>query len=114
MGRKSVLEPYKIVDGGDISSNVISPETQVKNLDQITYEVVWSGTSPVGEVTVETQVKDVWQAIALPTISVSGNSGNHLITINSASHFHKLRLVYTATSGTGSLDVSIIGAVLGA
>jgi len=111
VGRKSVLEPYKIVDAGDMSANVTSPETQVKNLDQITYEVVWSGTSPVGEVTVETQVKDVWQAIALPTISVSGNSG---ITINSASHFHKLRLVYTATSGIGSLDVSIIGAVLGA
>lgn len=114
MGRKSVLEPYTTVEAGDMSGSVTSPETSVKNLDQITYEIVWSGTSPVGEIQVQTQVKDVWQAIALPTISISGNTGNHLITINSASHFHKLRVAYIRTSGTGSLKISIIGAVLGA
>lgn len=114
MGRKSILEPYAIVAAGDMSGSVTSPETSVKNLDQITYEVVWSGTSPVGEIQVQTQVKDVWQAIALPTISVSGNTGSHLITINSASHFHKLRVVYLRTSGTGTLTINIIGAVLGA
>lgn len=114
MGRKSVLEPYSIVSAGDMAGSVTSPETSVKNLDQITYEVVWSGTSPVGEIQVQTQVKDVWQAIALPTIGVSGNTGSHLITINSASHFHKLRVVYLRTSGTGTLTINIIGAVLGA
>jgi len=114
MSRKSVLEPYTILAAGDMSGSVTSPETSVKNLDQITYEIVWSGTSPVGEIQVQTQVKDVWQAIALPTISISGNSGNHLITINSASHFHKLRVAYIRTSGTGDLKISIIGAVLGA
>lgn len=114
MGRKSVLEPYSIVSAGDMSASITGPETSVKNLDQITYEVVWSGTSPVGTIEVQTQVKDVWQAIALPTIGVGGNTGNHLITINSASHFQKLRLVYNRSSGTGSMTVSIIGAVLGA
>lgn len=114
MGRKSVLEPYSIVSGGDMSADVTSPETSVKNLDQITYEIVWTGTLPVGSIEVQTQVKDVWQAIALPSIGVSGNSGSHLITINSASHFQKLRVVYKRTGGTGSLTVSIIGAVLGA
>lgn len=114
MGRKSVLEPYTMVAAGDMSAGITSPETSVKNLDQITYEVVWSGTSPVGEIQVQTQVKDVWQAIALPTIGVSGNTGSHLITINSASHFQKLRVVYVRTSGTGSMTVNIIGAVLGA
>ena len=114
MGRKSVLEPYTMVTAGDMSGSITSPETSVKNLDQITYEIVWTGTSPVGEIQVQTQVKDVWQAIALPTISVSGNSGNHLITINSASHFQKLRVAYIRTSGTGSMTINIIGAVLGA
>lgn len=114
MSRKSVLEPYTILAAGDMSGSVTSPDTSVKNLDQITYEIVWSGTSPVGEIQVQTQVKDVWQAIALPTISISGNTGNHLITINSASHFHKLRVAYIRSSGTGSLKISIIGAVLGA
>lgn len=114
MSRKSILEPYSIVSAGDMSADVTSPETSVKNLDQITYEIVWSGTSPVGEIQVQTLVKDVWQAIALPTISVSGGTGNHLITINSASHFHKLRVKYIRTSGTGSLTINIIGAVLGA
>lgn len=114
MGRKSVLEPYQIVSAGDMSSSFTGPETSVKNLDQITYEVIWSGTSPVGTIEIQTQVKDVWQAIALPTISVSGNTGNHLITINAASHFQKLRLAYVRTSGTGTMQVNIIGAVTGA
>jgi len=114
MGRKSILEPYAILPAGSMSADVVGPETSVKNLDQITYEIVWSGTSPVGSIEVQTQVKDVWQAIALPTIGVSGNTGNHLITINSASHFHKLRVKYVCTSGTGALTINIIGAVLGA
>lgn len=114
MGRKSVLEPYQIVSAGDMSSSFTGPETSVKNLDQITYEVIWSGTSPVGTIEIQTQVKDVWQAISLPTISVSGNTGNHLITINAASHFQKLRLAYVRTSGTGTMQVNIIGAVTGA
>ena len=97
-----------------MAASITGPETSVKNLDQITYEVVWSGTSPIGTIAVETQVKDVWQAIDLPTIDVTGNSGSHLITINSASHFQKLRVVYNRTSGTGSMTVTIIGAVLGA
>ena len=58
MGRKSVLEPYSIVSGGDIGANLTSPETSVKNLDQITYEIVWTGTSPVGEIQVQTQDLD--------------------------------------------------------
>lgn len=114
MGRKSILEPYAILASGNMSADVIGPDTSVKNLDQITYEILWSGVSPVGTIEVQTQVKDVWQAIALPTISVSGNSGNHLITINSASHFHKLRVKYVFASGTGFLTINIIGAVLGA
>jgi hypothetical protein len=114
MGRKSILEPYAILVGGDMSADVTGPETSVKNLDQITYEIVWSGTSPIGTIEVQTLVKDVWQAIALPTIGVSGATGNHLITINSASHFHKLRVKYVRTSGTGLITINIIGAVLGA
>ena len=114
MSRKSILEPYSIVVAGDMSDNIISPETSVKNLDQITYEIVWSGTGVNGHIEVQTQVKDVWQTIDLPMIDVITNTGNHLITINAASHFQKLRIVYGRTSGTGSMTVTIIGAVLGA
>ena len=114
MSRKSVLEPYSIVSAGDMSANITSPETSVKNLDQITYEVVWAGTGVDGHIEVQTQVKDVWQTIDLPMIDLITDTGNHLITINAASHFQKLRLVYSRNAGTGSLTVSIIGAVLGA
>jgi len=114
MSRKSILEPYSIVTAGDMSANITSPDTSVKNLDQITYEIVWSGIGVNGEIQVQTQVKDVWQTIDLPVIPVDVNAGNHLITINAASHFQKLRIVYNRTGGTGSMTVTIIGAVLGA
>lgn len=114
MSRKSILEPYSIVSGGDMSADIFGPETSVKNLDQITYEIVWSGLGVDGHIEVQTQVKDVWQAIDLPMIDVNTNTGSHLITINSASHFQKLRVVYDRVAGTGSMTVTIIGAVLGA
>ena len=97
-----------------MSAGITSSETSVKNLDQITYEVVWAGTGVVGTLEVQTQVKDVWQRVGLPTIDVNTDTGSHLITINAASHFQKLRVVYVRTSGTGSMTVNIIGAVLGA
>lgn len=116
MGRKSILNSYKMFDNVDISTNQTSNFTSVKNLDKAVIHIVWSGTSPVGTVTVQTRNADTesWKDVDMGgTISVSGNSGSHQLMFNEMPGID-LQLTYTASSGTGNLTASITAKVLGA
>lgn len=119
MSRKSLLKPYKILNAVDIATNQTSNPTNVEGIDNFCIELEWSGTTPVGVVTVETASQDAggnystWKSIDFgATISISGASGNHLLFVKADSQFY--RVVYTATSGTGTLTAIISGKVLGA
>lgn len=89
----------------------------------ISYDISWSGTSPVGAITVqvsnsysqdaEGNVKNAgsWTTLSLSSAAnVSGNTGNGFIDIDATAGF-AVRLVYTRTSGTGTLNVIASGKV---
>lgn len=89
----------------------------------ISYDISWTGTSPVGVISVQssnTYATDAsgkvinagqWSTLPLSvTPTVSGNSGNGFIDID-ASAGYAIRLVYTPTSGTGTLNVTVAGKV---
>lgn len=115
MSRKSVIRGYKVITDGDMSGNLTSDITNVTNLDNVGYLVEWSGTSPVGVITVETQSgPSGWCALDFGTaISVSGNTGCAVININQIP-FENVRLNYIVTSGTGTLNVTLSSKVVGA
>ncbi len=120
--RKNVLQPFKVIDAGDMSAQILGPATNVTNLDNVTYQVVWSGGgTPIGELFVEVTSDDVSSLLVTPTwsvldfgsaIAVTGNSGSHSISVNQTG-FPWMRLRYEATSGAGDMTAKIVAKQVG-
>ncbi len=89
----------------------------------ISYDISWVGTAPIGNITIQASntytqnaagvVQNVgnWNTLTLSsTTAVSGNTGNGFIDIDTLAGY-AVRLVYTPTSGTGTLNVTVSGKV---
>lgn len=121
MSRKNVQESYKMLSAASLATNQTSSAYNVKNQDKAFVVVKWSGTSPVGTLTVQARDRKEtigpdsdWVTLDFGSaISISGASGNHQLVFNELP-FTDIRLVYTATSGTGTLDAWISSKVIGA
>lgn len=120
MGRKNVVKSFDMVVSGDMSGNITSSTTDVINLDKASIYISWSGSSPVGTLTVEATNSDpvdsnsVWRELDFGSaISVSGNTGDHDLIFTELP-FRAIRLVYTFSSGTGTLDATISAKTTGA
>lgn len=123
MASRPVLTPFQVITNGSMAGNLTSAVTIVDNLSMIGYDISWTGTSPVG--TMSVQISNTykqnaqggvlnagnWTTISLssPT-AVSGNTGNGFIDID-ATGAYAIRLVYTRTSGTGTMNATIAAKV---
>jgi hypothetical protein len=106
-----------------MSSNITSEVTIIDNKTLIGYDISWSGSSPVGMMSVQVsntfsenpngtiRNPGTWTTLTLsaPT-PVSGNTGNGFIDIDITGAY-AIRLVYTRTSGTGTLNAVICAKV---
>jgi hypothetical protein len=123
MASRPILSPYLVVTNGNMSSQIISTPTVIQNLSMISYDISWTGASPVGIVSVQAsntftqnaagQVSVIgnWNTLPLSiTPAVSGNTGNGFIDIDQLSGY-AVRLVYTPASGTGIMNVTVSGKV---
>lgn len=115
MGRKNILEPHLVMNAADLSGNVTSEETWVKNLDRYMYEVEWDGATVDGALTVEIQSKEdgPWEVLPIGVMSVNTDTGSHKISITEIT-WNRTRLVYTANTGTGAISASINAGTIGA
>ncbi len=108
---------------GSMATSITSLITILSNLSMMSYSYSWTGTSPVG--TISVQVSDdyavnsdgsvknagTWNNLPLSTTpSVSGNTGNGFIDIDQLGAY-AIRTVYTAVSGTGTLTAIFKGKV---
>jgi len=112
-----------------MSGNITSLPTNIEQISMLSYDIAWTG-SPVG--TFQVQVSNSYiPAQVYPnntpvnagnwtTIPAADFQGNYPVPAGSASNgaldvaitgFTWVRLVYTSTSGTGSLNVVIAGKV---
>lgn len=129
MGVRTNLRPQIVLNAGDMSGNLISTPTILQSLTMGSYAFKWAGTSPVG--TISLQISDDYSLDAkgqvsnpgtwntapvsvggttMTAIPVSGNSGNGYLEILGTGGY-AVRVIYTATSGTGSLTAEINGKV---
>lgn len=126
------LGPYVVIpnvqgnpsNGNSMAANITSQPSLVPFGGMISYQVVWSGTTPVGTVSIqgsndyslnaEGGVLNAghWDTLTIeyagsPTssIPISGNSGSGLIDITTTA-IYATRLLYTFTSGIGNLVVT--------
>ena len=108
-----------------MATNLTSLVTVVSRLSLVNYSCSWTGSSPVGSVSIQgsndfelnpegvVENTGTWNTLPLgynsgvvTAIPISGNSGNGAIDI-ATTGFYALRFIYTATSGTGNLTVTV-------
>lgn len=124
MASRPIFSPYSVITNGNMAGNITSAVTVIQNLSMISYDVSWTGSTPVGVMSVQVSntysqnmdgtVKNAgnWSTLLLSPANpaVSGNTGNGAIDVM-ATGFYAIRLVYTRTSGTGTMNATINGKV---
>ena len=130
MSTRTTLRPQVVIAAGDMSAaSITSAPTILQSLTIPNYSVVWSGTTPIGTLAVQAsddyalnpdgtvQNAGTWNTLPLSlagssvtSIPVTGNTGNGMIDIYGLGAY-AIRLVYTKTSGTGTLTAKINGKV---
>lgn len=113
--RKNVVRGYKMFDAVSVAASATSNEVNVINLDKASIFVDWAGTAPVGVLTVQAknaQNGDWFDLDMGGVINISGASGSHILVFNELPH-DAIRLVYTATSGTGTIDAVLAAKQVG-
>lgn len=119
MASRPILAPFQVITNGNMSGNITSAVSVVQNLSLISYDISWTGSTPVGIMSVQVSntysqnsdgsVRNAgnWTTLTLsaPAI-VSGNTGNGFIDIGGTGAY-AMRLVYTRTSGTGTMQAFI-------
>lgn len=114
MARKNVLKSYKMLDQADMSTSLESEPTSVINLDKASIVLSWTG-SPVGTFSLEARngVDEAWYALDFgATIEPGGSAGNHRLLLTETP-FTDVRLIYAATSGSGTLNAVITAKQVG-
>ncbi len=129
MAWRPQLTPQLVITNGNMSGNLTSLVTIIQKISMPSYQVVWSGTSPVGTLSVQVsndyalnpngtvENAGTWSTLYLnyqgsvqSTVPVSGNSGSEPIDILQTG-FYAMRLIYTFGSGVGTMNATISGKV---
>lgn len=98
---------YKIVTDGDMSANITSDVADLSLIDGFSIVATIAG-SPVGTFQVELS-NDGTNYVADPDSVVAVSGVQKIAYEKQINAFDKVRCVYTATSGSGTLNVQING-----
>ncbi len=129
MSIRPELRPFNVITSGNMAGNLTSLVTIIQKLSMLSYSYSWAGTDPVGTVAVQVSNdysidaqgnvvnSGTWTPIffldsagaIVSSFAVTGATGNGQVDIQTGAY--AIRTVYTATSGTGSLQAVINGKV---
>ena len=123
---KNALVTFKAVSGGDLSGDVAGPTTNIAFLDNISVQIIFTG-SPTGTFYIQGSnvansgglirngpgasdwvTVPVVDATGVIDLDASGSAGQYLANLFNLG-FAYLRVIYDFTSGSGSVDVWING-----
>lgn len=116
MGRKHVVTEFFAISAGGMSdASITSTQSDCQQVDHFQYVVSWTGSTPIGILEVQQSTDgNTWAALDFDSvIAVTGNTGSHTLIIEKIS-FKYCRLVYTKTSGTGTLIAKYSASTVGA
>lgn len=116
MGRKHVVKTFKMVTDGNMSGVITSDPTNVLQLDQASIFLEWSGASVDGEFTVEARngAEATWYELDFNTNILAENDTDFHQIVFREMPFTDIRLVYTPTTGTGTLNATLTMKTVGA
>lgn len=130
MSSRTTLRPYSVITNGAMVGDITSLVTILQSITGVSYQLSWSGSTPVGAASVQVSndyalnadgqtVRNAgtWTTLEInvngtPATSapITGNTGSGFIDVEKTIAY-AIRLVYTHTSGTGSLQATINGKV---
>jgi len=102
--------PYKnifnitLVNNVSMSTSITSPSIDLSNVQGFAMHAFWDG-SPAGTFHLEASDDDVHWAIYQDSVVSLPVAGNQIFYNVSLTHFDKVRLVFTRSSGSGDLTV---------
>lgn len=123
MSSRPLVPPFKALVNGDMSATtIVSIPSIISNVSMCSYNAVWTGTAPVGTLSVEVSndysqnaAGDVlnpgdWTTLPSLTQTITGNTGSAFLDIFQTGAF-AIRLRYTKTSGVGTIQAFFNGKV---
>lgn len=124
MSTRPNIAPQPVITNGSMATNLTSKPTILLNLSMLAYQAKWTGTSPVGTVSLQgsedyalnpdgtvanagtwTTLTVTYNGSSVTTVPVTGNTGSGIVEVTTS--IFALRLIYTAGSGTGTLNVTM-------
>lgn len=130
MSIRPEIKPYSVITNGNMAGSLTSSVTIIQKISMLSYGYSWSGSSPVGTVSVQVsndysidaqgRVSNTgtWSTIAfrdstgaaVTSLPVTGATGSTFIDVTQTGAY-AVRTLYTFTSGTGTLQAVINGKV---
>jgi len=112
--QKNIIDRYQSITNGNMTTSLTSSVSDIRYLDNIGIQIKWTSASAIGVFTIEcsnnynpvTNTVGTWFSVT-PSPAVTNpasNNGEFGTTIVGCPHAY-LRVVYTVTSGTGTLNV---------
>lgn len=96
-----------LINGASMTTNITSPSQSLDNCVRYCMQAYWSGTSPVGTITVSASNDNV-NFTAISSVAVASNTGNYMVNVDNPA-YPWMQVTYTYTSGTGTLTATIAG-----
>ena len=98
----------KIVTSGDMSSNIASSVVDLSITNGYAIQAIWTG-SPEGNLKLQISNDEInWTDIGESVVATGGTAGSTM-WLEPSAMYDKVRVVYEATSGSGTLNVQING-----
>lgn len=95
-----------VASSTSLASNYTSSSQDIRNFPFFAFQFVWTG-APVGTVSVDASVDNVtWAPITNMSSTTGGTAGCYLPDF-AGSGVPFVRAIYTRTSGTGSLTITL-------
>lgn len=125
MASRPVFPTYSVITNQSMATQVISAVTIINNLSMISYDISWAGGSGATAGSFAVQVSNTYSQNADGSVRNVGNwtslilslppivttaSGNGFIDVD-ANAAYAMRLVYTPTGGTGTLNATLAAKV---
>lgn len=115
----NLLRPVHIITAQSMATTITSSAVEIENQDNIGIQLHWIGT-PTGAFSIQISSNHLedsqhnvitagnWVTLTLsPAITASGSADDAYIDLNQISALY-MRIVYTATSGAGTLDAYVV------
>lgn len=114
MALKNIIKPFHLMTDGNMSGNLTSDLVDVSYTDNIGFQLNFTGT-PTGDFSVEGSIDyddhlqtGNWSELTFSTTPQAlGAADTHLLNLNQVP-YKKLRVKYTRTSGSGTLNIYVM------